>query len=44
MTTEETLNMRWGMFLDLMSCASIDNGGADYKEKVTQEQVIFGMR
>lgn len=45
LTTEEILNMRWGLFMDLMVCASIDNGGAEYKpKKATQEQVIFGMR
>ena len=45
MDTEETLNTRWGLFLDLMACAAIDSGGADFKKKkATQEQIIFGMR
>lgn len=45
MTTEEILNTRWGLFLDLMSCAAIDSGGAEQKKKnVTQEEIIFGMR
>lgn len=45
MTEHETLNTRWGMFMDLMSCAAIDNGGAEQKEKKkSQEQVIFGLR
>ena len=42
--TEETLNMRWGLFMDMMSCAAIDNGGAEQKVKKSQEQMIFGMR
>ena len=45
MNAEETLNTRWGLFLDLMSCSAIDNGGAEEKKKkLTQEQIIFGMR
>ena len=45
MTEQETLNTRWGMFMDLMSCAAIDSGGAEQKEKKkSQEQVIFGLR
>ena len=45
MTEEETLNTRWGLFMDLMSCAAIDSGGAEQKEtKKSQEQVIFGLR
>lgn len=45
MTTEEALNTRWGLFLDLMSCAAIDSGGAEQKKKKeTQEHIIFGLR
>lgn len=45
MTTDEILNTRWGLFLDLMACAAIDSGGADAKKKkLTQEEIIFGMR
>lgn len=45
MTTEETLNTRWGLFLDLMACAAIDSGGAEpKKKKLTQEQILFNMR
>ena len=44
MTTEETLNTRWGLFLDLMECAAIDSGGAEEKKKkLSQEQILFGM-
>ena len=45
MTEKETLNTRWGLFLDLMACAAIDSGGADEKKKkATQEDIIFKMR
>lgn len=45
MTTEETLNTRWGLFMDMMACAAIDSGGATLKKKKqTQEDIIFGMR
>lgn len=46
MSTEETLNTRWGLFLDLMACAAIDSGGAEpkKKKKLTQEQILFDMR
>lgn len=44
MSTEETMNMRWGLFVDMMACAAIDNGGAEQKTKKTQEELIFGTR
>ncbi len=45
MTTEETMNTRWGLFMDMMSCAAIDSGGAEQKKKKeTQEHIIFGLR
>lgn len=45
MTSEETLNTRWGLFMDLMSCAAIDSGGADEKKKkLSQEDILFDLR
>lgn len=45
MSAEETLNIRWGLFMDLMACAAIDSGGAvQKKKKLTQEQILFDMR
>ena len=45
MTIEETLNTRWGLFLDLIACAAIDCGGAELKKKkLTQEQIVFDLR
>lgn len=45
MSAEETLNTRWGLFLDLMACMAIDNGGAEEKKKkLTQEQILFDLR
>lgn len=45
MSAEETLNTRWGLYLDLMACAAIDSGGAEQKKKeLTQEDILFGMR
>ena len=45
MSEKETLDTRWGLFLDLMACAAIDSGGAtEKKKKATQEEIIFGMR
>lgn len=44
MSSEETLNTRWGLFLDLMACAAIDSGGAEQKKKkLSQEQILFDM-
>lgn len=33
MTRDEILNMKWGEFLDQMSCWSVYNGNAEIKEK-----------
>lgn len=45
MTTEETLNTRWGVFKSMLACAAIDSGGAELKKKkLTQEQILFDMR
>ncbi len=33
MSREETMNTRWGEFLDLLSCWAIYNGNAEIKEK-----------
>lgn len=43
MSEEETLNTRWGLFLDLLACAAIDSGGADEKMELSQEQILFSM-
>lgn len=41
MGREETMNTRYGEFLDLLACMAIDNGGAEQKEpKLTMEQVL----
>lgn len=39
MTKEETLNTRWGEFLDLLSCRTIENGSA--KQKPPKKKYSF---
>ena len=41
MTSEETLNTRWGLFMDLMSCAAIDSGGAEEKKGLVDKIISW---
>ena len=41
MTREETMNTRYGEFMDLLACMAIENGGAEPAEKkLTMEQIL----
>ena len=41
MSRAETMNTRYGEFMDLLDCMAIENGGAEPKEqKMTMEQVL----
>ena len=39
MSRDETLNTRWGEFVDLINCRSIENGGA--KQKPPKKEMDF---
>ena len=41
MSREETMNTRYGEFMDFLACMAIDGGGAEpAKQKLTMEQIL----
>ena len=41
MSRDETMQTRYGEFMDLLACMAIDNGGAEpKKKKMTMEEVL----
>lgn len=41
MSREETMNTRYGEFMDFLACMAIDGGGAEPAEqKLTMEQIL----